>query len=168
MHPEVVCHGAAHENTCSNADVPSREVGAVCRATLVVAGEVHAHGLVAREDKPEACADEECGCEERYRTVAKGKKKIGDNIQGHAGADKVYQVASVNQAARHDAVHDKPCGNKWFANCGTARVRKKRSSESGAQIFFSRGFTLSVCTSTSPIMQRAMEIAKTIVSPNAS
>lgn len=55
-----------------------------------------------------------------------------------------------------------------FANCGTARVRKNRSSESGARCFFSRGFTLSVWTSTSPMMQRVVEIAKTIPSPNAS
>ena len=112
MHAEVIGHGASHKNSCTDADVPAAEVCAVCSPALVVAGEVHAHGLVARKDKPEACADEESGCEERYRTVAKGKKKIRNNIQGHAGADEVNQVASVNQAARHDAVHDKPCGNK--------------------------------------------------------
>ncbi len=102
----MVCHGAAHENTCSNADVPSREVGAVCRATLVVAGEVHAHGLVSGEDKPEACADEERRQEERNGAVAKGEDEVGDDDQRHAGTHKMNQVTAVNQAACHDTVQD--------------------------------------------------------------
>ena len=103
----MVCHGAAHENSCSNADVPSREIGAVCCAALIVAGKVHAHGLVAGEDKPEACADEECGEEERNGAVTKGENKVGDDNQRHAGAHKMNQVTAVNQAACHDAVQDK-------------------------------------------------------------
>ena len=60
VHAEVLCHGSTGENPCANADVPAAEVCAVCCAALVVAGEVHAHGLVTGEDEPEACADREC------------------------------------------------------------------------------------------------------------
>ena len=79
MHAEVIGHGASHKNSCTDADVPATEVCAVCSPALIVAGEVHAHGLVAREDKPEACADEECGQEKRNGAVAKGEDEVGDD-----------------------------------------------------------------------------------------
>ena len=59
VHAEVVRHGASDKDSRADTDIPSAEISAVRSAALVVAGEVHAHGLVAGEDKPEACADEE-------------------------------------------------------------------------------------------------------------
>ena len=112
VHAEVVCHGSSHENSGSNADVPAAKVRAVCGTALVVAGEVYAHGLVAGEDESEACADEECGQEKCYGTVAKGKDEVGDNVQRHAYADKVDQIAAIDESSGHDAVHDEPCSNK--------------------------------------------------------
>ena len=96
VHAEVIGHGASDKNACANADVPAAEVCAVGRASLVVAGEVHAHGLVAGEDKPEACADEECGQEKRNGAVAKGEDEVGDDDQRHAGTHKMNQVTAVN------------------------------------------------------------------------
>ena len=60
VHAEVICHGASNENSCANADVPTAEVCAVGCTALVVAGKIHAHGLVTGENEPKACADEEC------------------------------------------------------------------------------------------------------------
>ena len=106
VHAEVICHGASHENSGSNADVPAAKVRAVCSPALVVASEVHAHGLVTGEDEPEACADEECGQEKCYGTMAKGKDEVSDNVQCHAHADKVDQIAAIDESPGHDAVHD--------------------------------------------------------------
>lgn len=50
VHAEVFGHRTAREDAYTDAYIPAGEVGAVGRAALVVAGEVHAHGLVARED----------------------------------------------------------------------------------------------------------------------
>lgn len=80
VHAEVICHGASDKDACTNADVPAAEVCAVCRASLVMAGEVHAHGLVTRENEPEACADEECGGKECDWAVAKCEEHVGDDV----------------------------------------------------------------------------------------
>ena len=106
MHAEVVGHGTPNQNACTDTDVPTAQVGAVGRAALVVAGEVHAHGLVARENQAEACSDQECRDKEGDGRVAEREDKVGDHVQGHAGSYKVDQVAAVNEAARHDSVHD--------------------------------------------------------------
>ncbi len=119
----MVRHGAAYENSCSNADVPSRKVGAVCRAALVVAGEIHAHGLVAGEDKSEACSDKECRQEERNGPVAKGEDKVGDDDQRHAGTHQMDQVTAVNQAACHDAVQDEACGDESIEPARAANAK---------------------------------------------
>ena len=104
MHAEVVGHGTANQNACTDTDVPTAQVGAVGRAALVVAGEVHAHRLVARENQAEACPDQERGYKEGDGRVAEREDKVGDHVQGHAGSYKVDQVAAVNEAACHDAV----------------------------------------------------------------
>ena len=119
----MVCHGAAYEDSCSNADVPSREVGTVCRAALVVAGEVHAHSLVAGENKSEACADKECRQEKRNGSVAKGEDKVGDDDQRHAGTHKMNQVTAVNQTACHDAVQDEACGDESIEPARAANAK---------------------------------------------
>ena len=106
MHAEVVGHGTPNQNACTDTDVPTAQVGAVGRAALVVAGEVHAHGLVARENQAEACSDQECRDKEGDGRVAEREDKVGDHVQGHAGSYKVDQVTAVNEAARHDSVHD--------------------------------------------------------------
>ena len=49
VHTEVFGHRSAYEDAYSDTDVPAAQVGAVGRAALVVAGEIHAHSLVARE-----------------------------------------------------------------------------------------------------------------------
>ena len=112
VHAEVVCHGASHENSGSNADVPAAKVRAVCGTALVVAGEIYAHGLVTREDEPEACADKEGGQEKCYGAVAKGENEVGDNIQRHSHADKMNQITAVDEPPGHDAVHDEPGRDK--------------------------------------------------------
>ncbi len=112
MHAEVVRHGASGENPRSDADVPAAEVRAVRSATLVVAGEVHAHGLVAGEDESEACSDEECRNEECGDSVTESEDKVCDDIQRHAGTDEVDEVATVDETARHDAVQNEACGDK--------------------------------------------------------
>ena len=118
MHAEVVRHGATGENPRSDAYVPAAEVRAVCGTALVVASEVHAHGLVTGEDEPEACADEECGQEKCYGTMAKGKDEISDNVQCHAHADKVYQIAAIDESPGHDAVHDESgCDKRIKPSC---------------------------------------------------
>ncbi len=120
MHAEVVRHGATGENPRSDADVPAAEVCAVRSAALVVAGEVHAHGLVAGENEPEACADEECRDEECGDSVTEGEDKVSDDVQRHAGADEVNEVAAVDEAARHDAVQNEACGDKGVKPTRTA------------------------------------------------
>lgn len=119
----MVRHGAAYQNSCSDADIPSREVGAVCRAALVMAGEIHAHGLVAGEDKPEACADKECRQEERNGPMAKGEDEVSDDDQSHAGSNKMDQVTAVNQAACHDAVQDEACGDESIEPARAANAK---------------------------------------------
>lgn len=119
----MICHGSTNEDSCSNADIPPREVGAVCRTALVVAGEIHAHGLVAGEDKPEACADKECRQEKRNGSVAKGKNEVGDDNQCHAGTHKMNQVTAVNQAACHDAVQDEACGDESIEPARAANAK---------------------------------------------
>ena len=123
VHAEVVCHSATDKNSCADTDIPTAEIGAVRCAALVVAGEVHAHGLVTGEDKPEACADEECGQEECNGTVAKSEDKVSDDIQRHAGADEVNQVTAVNQAAGHNAVHDETACNERIKPACTADAK---------------------------------------------
>ena len=85
-----------------------------------MAGEVHAHGLVTGEDKPEARADKECRPEEGDGRVAKGEQEIRDDVECHAGTHKVDKVAPVDEAAGHDAVDDEPCGNERVEPAGTA------------------------------------------------
>ncbi len=120
MHAEVVRHGATGENPCSDADVPAAEVRAVRGAALIVAGEVHAHGLVTGEDESEACSDEECRNEECGDSVTESEDKVCDDIQRHAGADEVDEVATVDEAARHDAVQNEACGDKGVKPARTA------------------------------------------------
>ena len=120
MHAEVFGHRAACENAYADADVPAGEVRAVRRAALVVAGEVHAHRLVARENKPEARADEECRYEERDGRVAEGEQKVSDDVERHAGAYQVNQVAAVNQPSCGEAVQDKSGRNERVEPAGTA------------------------------------------------
>ena len=120
MHAEVVCHGASGENPRSDADVPAAEVCAVRGTALVVAGEVHAHGLVAGENEPEACTDEKRRDEECSDSVTEGEDKVSDDVQRHAGADEVDEVATVDEAARHDSVQNKACGDKGVKPARTA------------------------------------------------
>ena len=70
----------------TDTDVPTAQVGAVGCTTLVVSGEVYAHGLVARENQAEACADQECRDKEGNGRVAKSENKVGDHVQSHAGS----------------------------------------------------------------------------------
>lgn len=112
VHAEVACHGATHQDARTDTDVPAAQVGAVCGAALVVAGEVHAHRLVTRENQAEACADEESRRKECKRIVAEGKNQVRDDDNRHADSNKAREVAAVNQAARHDAVQDKACCNQ--------------------------------------------------------
>lgn len=115
----MFCHRAACENAYADAYIPAAEVGAVRGAALVVAGEVHAHRLVARENKPEARADEECRCEERDGRVAEGEQKVSDDVERHAGAYQVNQVAAVNQPSCGEAVQDKSGRNERIEPAGT-------------------------------------------------
>lgn len=118
MHAEVCCHRAAHQNSRTDTDVPAAQVGAVGRAALVVPGEVHAHGLVSREDKPEACTDKECRDKEGHGRVAECEHEVSDDVQGHSGADEVYQVTPVDKPACHDAVENQSCGNERVEPAG--------------------------------------------------
>ena len=104
MHAEVVGHGTPNQNACADTDIPTAQVGAVCGSALVVAGEVHAHGLVARENQAEACSDQECRDKEGDGRVAEREDKVGNHVQCHAGTHQVNQVTAVNQAPCHDAV----------------------------------------------------------------
>ena len=106
MHAEVVRHGSANQDTCTDTDIPAAQISAVGGASLVVAGEVHTHGLVARENEAEACTDQECSNKEGDGRVAEREDKVGNHVQGHAGSYKVNQVAAVNQAPCHNAVHN--------------------------------------------------------------
>ena len=120
MHAEVFGHRAACENAYADAYIPAAQVRAVCGAALVVAGEVHAHRLVPGEYEPEARANQERCHEKRYRRMAEGENEICNYVQCHAGTHQVNQVAPVDEAARHDAVQDKPCGNKRVEPAGTS------------------------------------------------
>lgn len=112
VHAKVICHGASNENSCANADVPTAEICAVGCAALVVACEVYAHGLVAGEYEPKACADEECRQEKCNGAMAKGENEVRDDVQCHPRADKVDQITAVNESPCHDAVHDEPAGDE--------------------------------------------------------
>ena len=120
VHAEMVCHGASHKNSGADTDVPAAEVSAVCCAALVVAGEIHAHGLVAGEDESEACADKECCKEKCDWSVAKCEHDVSNNVERHAGTDKVDEVAAVDKAASHDAVEDESCRDEGVKPAGTA------------------------------------------------
>ena len=85
-----------------------------------MAGEVHTHGLVAGEDKPEARADKESRPEEGDGRVAEREQEIRDDIECHAGAYEVDEVSPVDEAAGHDAVDDEPCGDERVEPAGTA------------------------------------------------
>lgn len=113
-------HRTASEDSRPDTDVPAAQVRAVRRAALVVAGEVHAHRLVSREYEPEARADEECRCEEGDGRVAKGEQEVRDDVERHAGAHQVNQVAAVNQAPGHNAVQDEPCRDERIEPAGTS------------------------------------------------
>ena len=120
MHAEVFCHRSAREDAYTDADVPAAEVRAVRSAALVVAGEVHAHRLVAGEDKPEARADKECRCEERDWRVAEGEQEVCDDIECHARAHEMHEVAAIDEATCGNAVDDEPCRNEGVEPAGTA------------------------------------------------
>lgn len=120
MHAEVVRHGSANQDSCTDTDIPAAQISAVGGASLVVAGEVHAHGLVTRENQAETGADQECRDKEGGGCVTHGENEVGDNVQRHAGSYQVNQVTPVDEFARHDAVHDKPCGNEGVEPAGTA------------------------------------------------
>ena len=85
-----------------------------------MAGEVHAHRLVPRENEPEARAYQERCHEERYGRMAEGENEICNYVQCHAGTHKVDQVAPVDEPAGHDAVQDKPCSNERVEPAGTS------------------------------------------------
>ena len=85
-----------------------------------MAGEVHAHGLVARENESEACANQECRNKEGDGRVAECENKVGNYIQRHAGADQVNQVTAVDESPGHDAVHDQTCSDERVEPAGTA------------------------------------------------
>ena len=118
VHAKVPCHRAAHQNSRTDTDVPAAQVGTVGGAALVVPGEVHAHGLVAREDEPEACADKECRDKEGHGGVAEREHEVSDDVQGHSGADEVYQVTPVDKPACHDAVENQSRGNERVEPAG--------------------------------------------------
>ena len=118
VHAEMPCHRTAREDSRADTDIPSAQVRAVRGAALVVAGEVHAHRLVTREYKPEARANQERSHEERYGRMAEGENEICNYVQCHACTHKVNQVAPVDEPAGHDAVQDKPCGNKRVEPAG--------------------------------------------------
>ena len=123
VHAEMVCHGAPHKNSGADTDVPTAEISAVRGAALVVAGEIHAHGLVAGEDESEACADKECSKEKYDWSVAKCEHDVSDNVERHAGTDKVNEVAAVDKAACHDAVEDEACRDKRVKPAGPADAK---------------------------------------------
>lgn len=122
VHAEVACHGATHQDARTDAYIPAAQVGAVRGAALVVAGEVHAHRLVTRENQAEACTDEERRRKERKRIVAEGKNQVRDDDNRHADSHKAREVATVNQAARHDAVQDKACSNQCVEPAASANA----------------------------------------------
>lgn len=130
VHAEVACHGAAHQDARTDTDVPAAQVGAVCGAALVVAGEVHAHRLVTRENQAEACTDEERRRKECKRIVAEGENQICGNDNRHADSNKAREVAAVDQAPRHDAVQDKARSNQGVEPAASANaefLRVKRN-----------------------------------------
>ena len=120
MHAEVFCHRSAREDAYTDADVPAAQVRAVGRAALVVAGEIHAHGLVAGEDKPEARADKKSRPEEGDGRVAEREQEIRDDVERHAGAYEMHEVTPVDETAGHDTVYDEPCGDERVEPAGTA------------------------------------------------
>ena len=120
MHAEVFRHRTAREDAYTDADVPAAQVRAVGRAALVVAGEVHTHGLVAGEDKPEARADEECRCEERDWRVAEREQEVCDDIECHARTHEMHEVAAIDEATCGNAVDDEPCCDERVEPAGTA------------------------------------------------
>lgn len=52
--------------------------------------------------------------------MAKGEQKVGDDVERHAGAHQVNQVAAVNQAPGHYAVQDEPCRDERIEPAGTS------------------------------------------------
>ena len=120
MHAEMPRHRTASEDSRPDTDVPAAQVRAVRGAALVVAGEVHAHRLVPRENEPEACANQERSDEERRGRMAEGEQKVRNHIEGHACTHQVYKVTAVDEAACGDAVDDKPCGDERIEPAGTS------------------------------------------------
>ena len=123
MHAEVVGHGTANQNACTDTDIPTAQVGAVCGSALIVAGEVHAHGLVARENQAEACPNQERGYKEGDGRVAEREDKVGNHVQRHAGTYQVNQVTAVNEAARHNAVQDETRCNQGIEPARAANAK---------------------------------------------
>ncbi len=50
--------------------------------------------------------------------MAEGENEICNYVQSHAGTDEVNQVAPVDEAAGHDAVQDKSCGDERVEPAG--------------------------------------------------
>ena len=44
--------------------------------------------------------------------------KIGDDVQGHSGANQVNQVTPVNKFTGHDAIHNEPRCNQGVEPAG--------------------------------------------------
>ena len=118
MHAKMVGHRTANENSNSNADVPTAEIRAVSCAALVMTSQVHAHGLVAGEDKSKTRADKERRNKERNRPMAKREHDVSDNVERHSRTDEMNKVTSVNQTPRRNAIDDETCGNQCVKPAG--------------------------------------------------
>lgn len=87
-----------------------------------MAGEVHAHGLVAREDEAQACPDEEGGNEEYGNGCAEVEKHIGEDDDSHANPHQSGKVTAVNKPPGGHAVDDKARGDEGVEPAATAKA----------------------------------------------
>ena len=52
--------------------------------------------------------------------MTESEDKVSNDVQRHACADEVDEVAAVDEAARHDAVQNEACGDKGVKPARTA------------------------------------------------